>query len=109
LGYVLQALCYSFAIVGASLAFTSFLKRRSDNMTYVDRIKADIDAKKSRMDMDKEILKLMEGDTYTGYLEGRAKTFNQLVSDGFISYNLDTEEARRRLDSIAGRLPFSDF
>lgn len=108
---IIQTACYSAAALGGISIFTlarySFLKRKSDNETYVERMRVDIEESQQAIEISKQRIQLMETQQYQKYLEAR-----QNASHGFSEYannaNADlwnSESLENYLNAIVGPNP----
>lgn len=87
LATVFQAACYSAAAFGGiyALARYSFLKRESDNNTYVERMKAKQD--------------LLSDPSYKEYLQRREDVSDKISQ---IDRYVDNDTLQGRIDAIVG-------
>jgi|SRR3989344_5643856 len=114
---VLQAACYSAAAFGAvyAIARFSFLKRKSNNETYAQRIEADMRQEKQNSELTEQItassrrkLELMETSQYKNYVAKRLAAMQQAREANnniYIDQEWSNDTIKEYLDAIVGRSP----
>ena len=77
---IIQSVIYGAAAFGSIYAITkfSFLKRKSDNDTYKERTKTDMDNDALHLEINRKRLELMATPEYQAYADRRLRALNEL-------------------------------
>jgi len=106
---VLQAACYSAAAFGGvyAIARYGFLKRKSSNETYSNRIDADMRLDQQRLETAEKRLQLMNSPEFKDYQERRTNLANELIEQNpdLNKWPHNDGELDRTLDMVVGRSP----
>ena len=108
---ILQAVCYSLAAFGGiyAIAKYSFLRKKSNNETYVARTHANMEASKFENELSKERLKMMNSSEYQEYQNKRFEAMEEFVEKHPESVDWDTNVIRSIIDAVVGSNPIKYY